>query len=84
MTHPHGIVGMQCANMHFPRSEPIPSVFDCVQISRHLEDEMNLSQLIKTLVDYLDLGKRIATTIPGMVLARISHGRIEKGCLFLA
>lgn len=30
---------------------------------------MNLSELIKTLVDYLDLGKRIATTIPGMVLA---------------
>jgi hypothetical protein len=30
---------------------------------------MNFSQLIKTLVDYLDLGKRIATTIPGMVLA---------------
>jgi hypothetical protein len=30
---------------------------------------MNFSQLIKTLVDYLDLGKRIATTIPGIVLA---------------
>src|ERR1700681_2499958 len=30
---------------------------------------MNISELIKTLVDYLDLGKRIATTIPGMVLA---------------
>lgn len=30
---------------------------------------MNVSELIKTLVDYLDLGKRIATTIPGMVLA---------------
>ena len=32
---------------------------------------MNFSQLIKTLVDYLDLGKRIATTIPGMVLASV-------------
>lgn len=30
---------------------------------------MNFSQLIKTLVDYIDLGKRLATTIPGMVLA---------------
>lgn len=30
---------------------------------------MNFSLLIKTLVDYIDLGKRIATTIPGMVLA---------------
>jgi len=30
---------------------------------------LNFSQLIKTLADYLDLGKRIATTIPGMVLA---------------
>jgi hypothetical protein len=28
-----------------------------------------LSQMIKTLADYLDLGKRIVTTIPGMVLA---------------
>ena len=30
---------------------------------------MNLSSLIKTLVDYIDLGKRIATTLPGMALA---------------
>lgn len=30
---------------------------------------MNFTQLVKTLIDYLDLGKRIATTIPGMVLA---------------
>ena len=30
---------------------------------------MNFNQLIKTLVDYLNLGKQIANTIPGMVLA---------------
>lgn len=32
---------------------------------------MNFSQLIKTLIDYLDLGKRIDTTIPGIVLASV-------------
>src|SRR5437867_1698708 len=30
---------------------------------------MTIGDLIKTLTDYLDLGKRIATTIPGLVLA---------------